>query len=63
MLDVLTSGLVGPATGRSVMAALKASDGPGLFDRLVAGEYSRAGLEGLTLDRRIAKLDDAFMIA
>ena len=45
------------------MAALKASDGPGLFDGLIAGEYSRAGLEVPTLDRRMARLDDAFMIA
>ena len=36
----------------------KAFGGPGLFDRLIADDYSRAGLEVLTLDRKMAKLDD-----
>lgn len=62
MLDVLRSGLVGPANGRSVIAALDASDGPGLFDRLIADDYSRAGLEILTLDRRMAGLDEARLL-
>ena len=58
LLDALGSGLVSPSNGRSVMAALKAFGGPGLFDRLIADDYSRAGLEVLTLDRKMAKLDD-----
>ena len=54
----LTSGLVSPLNGRSVIEALAASDGPGLFDRLIADDYSRASLEVLTLDRKMAVLPD-----
>ena len=54
--DVLTSGLVAPLNGQSVLEALAASGGPGLFDRLIADDYSRAGMETLTLDRRTASL-------
>ena len=58
LLDVLRSGLVAPLNGRSVIEALNTSGGPGLFDRLIAADYSRAGLEVLTLDRRMAALSD-----
>ena len=54
--DVLRSGLVSPLNGHAVIAALEAPGSPGLFDRLIADDYSRAGLEVLTLDRRMAKL-------
>ncbi len=54
----LTSGLVAPLNGRAVIEALEASGGPGLFDRLIADDYSRAGLEVLTLDRKMAALSD-----
>lgn len=54
--DALTSGLVAPLNGRAVIEALSASDGPGLFDRLIAIEYSQTGLEVLTLDRKMASL-------
>lgn len=56
LLDVLRSGLVSPLDGRAVFEALEAAGGPGLFDRLIADDYSRAGLEVLTLDRRMADL-------
>lgn len=56
LLDVLQSGLVAPLNGRSVIAALEASGGAGLFDRLIADEYSRASLQTLTLDMRMAAL-------
>ena len=59
LLDVLRSGLVAPLNGRSVFAALEASDSPGLFDRLIANDYDRAGLEVLTLDRKTAGLAGA----
>ena len=58
LLDVLRSGLVAPLNGRSVIEALNASGGPGLFDRLIADDYSRASLEVLTLDRQMAALSD-----
>ena len=56
LLSVLTSGLVAPLNGRSVIVALETSGGAGLFDRLIADEYSRAGLQILTLDRQMATL-------
>ena len=34
-------------------------ESPGLFDRLIADDYSRVGLETLTLDRRMATLPNA----
>lgn len=54
--DVLTSGMVAPLNGRSVIMALEASGGPGVFDRLIADGYSHSGLETLTLDRQMAQL-------
>ncbi len=54
----LTSGLVAPLNGRAVIEALESSGGPGLFDRLIADDYSRADLQVLTLDRRMATLPD-----
>lgn len=56
LVDVLSSGLVSPLNGRAVIQALRASGGPGLFDRLISIGYSHAGLETLTLDRAMASL-------
>ena len=56
LLDVLRSGLVSPLNGRPVIAALSARGQPGLFDRLIADDYDRAGLEVLTLDSAMAGL-------
>ena len=56
LIDVLTSGLVAPLNGQSVILALQARGGPGLFDRLIADDYSRVGMEALTLDRRMSSL-------
>ena len=56
LTDMLTSGLVVPLNGQSVITALQARDGPGLFDRLIAGDYSKADMETLTLDRRMSSL-------
>jgi hypothetical protein len=41
-----------------VIAALEATGGPGLFDRIIADGYSHAGLEVLTLVRQMANLAD-----
>lgn len=59
LLDVLRSGLVAPLNGRAVLEAIEAANGAGLFDRLIADEYTRASLEILTLDRRMAALPGA----
>ena len=56
LTDVLRSGLAAPLNGRAVFDILDAVEGPGLFDRLIADEYSRAGVEILTLDRKMASL-------
>lgn len=62
LLDVLTSGLVAPLNGQAVIEALAASGSPGLFDRLIADDYARAGLETLTLDRRMASLPNVGLL-
>ncbi len=59
LVDVLRSGLAAPLNGRAVIEALEASDSPGLFDRLIADDYRRAGLETLTLDRKTSDLPQA----
>ncbi len=58
LLDALRSGLVSPLNGGSVIEALEATGGAGLFDRLIADDYSRAGMEVLTLDKKMAALSD-----
>ena len=56
LTDVLRSRLVAPLNGGAVFEILEAVEAPGLFDRLIADEYSRAGVEVLTLDRKMASL-------
>jgi predicted nucleic acid-binding protein len=56
LINVLGSGLVAPLNGQAVILALQSPESPGLFDRLIADDYSRVGLETLTLDRRMATL-------
>ena len=58
LLDALRSGLVSPLNGHAVIAALQASGGADLFDRLIADDYSRAGMQVLTLDEKMAVLPD-----
>ena len=41
------------------MEALATSDGPGLFDRLIADGYSRVGMKVLTLDQKMVSLPNA----
>ncbi len=60
--SALTSGLVAPLNGSAVIAALEVSGGPGLFDRLIADDYSRADLHVLTLDRKMASLPDVRLL-
>ena len=59
LAEVLRSGLVAPLHGRAIFAALEAPGGGGLLDRIIADDYSRADLEVLTLDRRMAVLPGA----
>ena len=62
LFDAQTSGLVAPLNGQAVIEALSVSGGPGLFDRLIADDYSRAGMETLTLDRQMASLPAARLL-
>ena len=59
---VLRSGLVAPLNGAAAFAALEASGGCGLLDRLIVDDYERRGLEFLTLDDRIARLPAAYKL-
>jgi predicted nucleic acid-binding protein len=56
LISVLSSGLVAPLHGEDTLAALAARTGCGLLDRLIAEDYRRAGLQTLTLDRKMAAL-------
>ena len=58
LVNVLKSGLVAPLNGVPVFAALQAKAGCGLLDRLIADDYRSAGMITLTLDRKMAALDD-----
>ncbi len=58
LLGLLRSGLVSPLNGPDVLEILSESSQPGLFDRLIADGYRRAGMETLTLDRRMARLPE-----
>lgn len=60
--QVLTSGLVAPLNGPAVLDMLAATGQPGLYDRLITDDYTRAGLETLTLDRRMASLPHASLV-
>ena len=60
--DVLRSGLVTPLGGDATLAVLKATGGAGLLDRLIAADYAKAGLDVLTLDRKMAGLADAQLL-
>ena len=54
--SVLTSGLIAPVGGESVLEALATTRGCGLLDRLIALRYTESGLTTLTLDRKMATL-------
>ena len=59
LASVLSSGLVAPLNRPGVFAALEATSGCGLLDRLITDDYRRAELITLTLDRKMAALPQA----
>ena len=59
LCSVLTSGLAQPLHGQAVLDALAATKGCSLLDRLIAGGYSAADSDTLTLDRKMAALPRA----
>ena len=54
--SVLTSGLVHPLHGPSVLEALKDAQEPGLLDRLIVVEYADQEVITLTHDRKMGRL-------
>jgi predicted nucleic acid-binding protein len=56
ILSVLTSGLVEPIQGDAVLTALRATNEPGLTDRLITLDYANQRATVLTLDRKMAAL-------
>ena len=62
LLKVLTSGMVSPLHGRSVLAAIANRSGAGLLDRLIADHYQREELVTLTLDRRMSALPETELL-
>ena len=58
LIRALSSGMVAPLNGSTVIEALAAPGKPGLFDRLIADDYRRTGLEILTLDQKMASLSN-----
>ena len=62
LIDALTSGLAAPLNGQSVIEALQSRGGAGLMDRLIDNGYHSAGLEVLTLDRRMSRLPNSRLL-
>jgi hypothetical protein len=60
---VLTSGLVAPSGGQAVLDALTASRDCGVLDRLIALQYAAEERATLTLDRKMASLPGATLLA
>lgn len=58
LTQVLSSGLVSPLNGPEVLAALAATSGCGLMDRLIANDYQHSKLRTLTLDKRMGALPE-----
>ncbi len=59
LLSVLTSGLVSPQNGTSILDAIRHTEGCGLLDRLIVDDYARNGVETLTNDRKMGALPGA----
>lgn len=62
LASILRSGLVAPLNGLGIITALETAGGCGLLHRLIAEEYTRAGLAVLTLDRWMATLPAARLL-
>lgn len=62
LLDIFQRGLVWPLNGSDIIAMLEVSGGPGLFDRLIANDYHRDGLDVFTLDRRMSTLTNVYRL-
>lgn len=56
LVSVMTSGLVKPQRGKSVLDASEETREPGVVDRLIASDYSASGLVTITNDRKMSRL-------
>ena len=56
LVSVLTSGLVKPQLGQTVLDALTEAREPGVLDRLIATDYAVNGLITVTNDRKMSRL-------
>ena len=56
LTSVMTSGLVHPQHGGSIIKALDETQEPGLLDRLIAIDYSANNLVTVTNDRKMGRL-------
>ena len=62
MVSVFQSGLVTPQHGAAALAAINATSGCGLLDRLITEDYHHQGFITLTRDRRMDKLAGAQLL-
>ena len=56
LVSVMTSGLIKPQHGQSVLDALRETREPGVLDRLIASDYAAHGLITVTNDRKMGRL-------
>lgn len=56
ILEFLEQGFVSPLNGEAALAVLRAHQGAGLIDRLIAQDYHAAELQVLTNDHKMSKL-------
>lgn len=62
LITILTGSMVKPLNGAPVIDCLKAKQGCGLLDRLIAQEYASEDVRVLTNDRKMAKLPEAELL-
>ena len=62
LVSVMSSGLVKPVGGASVLAASEAKEEPGVMDRLIAQDYSADGVVTLTHDRKMPRLSSVQLL-
>lgn len=62
LVSVLSSGLVKPMGGASVLRALEAREEPGVMDRLIAEDYAADGVVTLTHDRKMTRLSSVQLL-
>ncbi len=62
ILSLFASTGISPRNGEPVISLLKEEGGAGLLDRLIAQDYGREGVDVLTNDKRMAKLEGVVLL-